>query len=206
MSDPNLNDLFRAELDAHQRATQSLVNLSEPVSRAAKIIASSIRSGGKLLTCGNGGSATDAAHLATEFIVRLYEDRKPLAAVCLNESGSTLTAGCNDYGFEHVFARQVRGLAKPGDVLVALSTSGNSPNVLRAIEAAKKMGVHTIAMLGRNGGRTKGIADVEIIVPSESTARVQECHMVLYHAMCKMVEAELGGIGGEFLKDAETRP
>jgi D-sedoheptulose 7-phosphate isomerase len=205
MTGTNLQDVFRAELDAHQHAAQSLAAFSESLTRAANILADSIRAGGKLLTCGNGGSATDAAHLATEFVIRLYEDRKPLAAICLNESGSTLTAGSNDYGFDHIFERQVRGLGKRGDVLVALSTSGNSKNVLLAIEAAKRIGVRTIAFLGRDGGLTKGVADVELIVPGDSTARTQECHMILYHALCKMVEAALGGCGGEFLSD-RARP
>jgi len=159
--------------------------------QATKRIVRCLKSGHKVLICGNGGSATDAAHLATEFVVRYLKDRRPYPAIALTESGSTLTAAGNDYGFDRVFARQVEALGQPGDVLIVFSTSGKSPNILRALEQARGMGVDSIAFLGRDGGPAKGMATIELIVPNESTARVQEAHAVLIHALCQMVEQSM---------------
>ena len=146
-----------------------------------------LRSGGKLLICGNGGSAADSAHIATEFTCRLKEDRRPYPAIALSVDGGLLTAIGTITAFRTFFARQVRAFAKPGDVLIALSTSGKSRNVLSAIEEARRREMKTIAFLGKGGGFTAGAADIDLIVRSGSTARIQEAHKFLLHVLCEMV-------------------
>jgi D-sedoheptulose 7-phosphate isomerase len=141
--------------------------------------------------CGNGGSASDSSHIATEFTCRLKEDRRPYPAMALTADGGLLTAIGNDYGFQEIFARQVQAFAKPGDVLLALSTSGKSRNVLSAIEEGHRRGMKTIALLGKGGGFTAGAADIDLIVGSDSTARIQEAHKFLLHVLCELVEGEL---------------
>jgi len=167
---------------------QSLHALQPALERAAEIVGGALSQGGKLLVCGNGGSAADGADFATEFACRYSTDRRPYPAVNLSGCGSLLTATGNDYGFEEIFARQVRAFGRAGDVLVALTTSGNSPNILAALEAAKGLGLHTIALLGRDGGRARGLAEVELVVPSQITARTQEAHKFLLHVLCEIVE------------------
>jgi D-sedoheptulose 7-phosphate isomerase len=192
----NLDDLqrdFRAHVQRSVETIRSLDALTEPLARAAQLVARSLLAGNKLLACGNGGSAADASHLVTELVVRFQDDRKPYPAISLCDSGSTLTAASNDYGFDHAFARQVRALGKRGDVLVAISTSGNSRSVVLAVEAAREMKVHTISLLGKGGGAMRGMADIELIVPSDVTARIQECHLVLYHALCTLIDPALKG-------------
>lgn len=159
--------------------------------RAVEAVQDCLRSGGKLLVCGNGGSASDSSHIATEFTCRLKDDRRPYPAMALPSDGGLLTAIGNDYGFQEIFARQVQAFAKPGDVLIALSTSGKSRNVLSAIEEARRREMKTIALLGKGGGFTAGAADIDLIVGSDSTARIQEAHKFLLHVLCEMVEAEL---------------
>ena len=182
-------------LDRHcQEARQvlsDLTSLREPVTRAASAIATALSRGGKLLTAGNGGSAAEAMHLATEFICRFQNDRRPYPAICLNSSGGDLTAISNDYGFDDIFARPVRALAGDNDVLVAFSTSGNSPNVVSALRAAEEVGCARLAMLGAEPGQCEGLASIELCVPSTVTARVQEGHQVLLHVLCEMVEDRL---------------
>lgn len=173
-------------------ATVESLSLLEPELRnATDALARCLTSGGKLLVCGNGGSAADAAHLATEFVIRFVSDRPAYPAICLSSDGGTLTAGANDYGFDEVFARQVAAFGRAGDVLICLTTSGNSRNVQRALEEAKSRGVTTIALLGRGGGLTARIADIELLVRAESTARIQEAHMLLLHVLCEATEARL---------------
>ena len=152
-----------------------------------------LRDGGTLFFAGNGGSAADAQHIATEYVVRYQTNRPAMRAVALTTDTSLLTACANDMGFDEVFARQVEALAKPGDVLVVHSTSGESPNVVRAAQAAKARGVAVIAFLGRSGGAVKALADVALVVPSEDTARIQELHLVLEHLICEIVEDRLRG-------------
>ncbi|HKK74118.1 MAG TPA: D-sedoheptulose 7-phosphate isomerase [Saprospiraceae bacterium] len=146
------------------------------------------RADGKLLFCGNGGSAADAQHIAAELSGRFYKDRPPLFAEALHVNGSYLTAVANDYGFEAVYARMVEAAGQAGDVLFAISTSGNSPNVLRAVVAAKKIGMKVVAMTGSSGGELKAEADFLLNVPSEDTPRVQECHILLGHIICELIE------------------
>ena len=170
---------------------RSLSGLEEPLNRAAKILLTGLTSGKKLLVCGNGGSASDATHLATEFLCRFTDDRRPYPAISLTANGEFMTAVCNDYRADEIFARQVWGLAEKGDVLIVITTSGKSKNVVRALEEASRKGVESIAFLGRDGGFTKGLATIDLIVPGTVTARIQEGQKVLYHALCEIVEEKL---------------
>jgi D-sedoheptulose 7-phosphate isomerase len=173
------------------RTLESLKDLGREVSRAVDLIEQCLRAGNKLLVCGNGGSATDASHFATELVVRFAKDRRALPTICLSSDNGILTATGNDYGFNEIFARQVAALGIPGDVLICLTTSGKSKNVLRALEEAKARKLKTIAFLGRGGGSTLGIADVDLLVKSDSTARVQEAHHLLLHVLCEIIESRL---------------
>ena len=179
---------------AIQNATETFRNLAilaEPVAKAADLIVACLSDGKKLLVFGNGGSAADAADFCTEFACRFEKDRRPYPALNLSEGGSLLTATGNDYGFDEVFARQIRGFGQPGDVVIAISTSGKSKNVHRALAEAKTLGLKTIALLGRDGGSCAGAADVELIVPGTSTARIQEAHKFLLHVLCEICEGQL---------------
>jgi D-sedoheptulose 7-phosphate isomerase len=171
--------------------TQSLAALEPLVNKASAIVLESLTSGGKLLICGNGGSASDATHMATEFLCRFVGDRRPYPALSLTANGEFITAMGNDYNFDEVFARQVWGLGGKGDVLICFTTSGKSKNVLRAIEEANKRDVQSICFLGRDGGFTKGQATMDILVPGSSTARIQEAHKFLFHVLCEMVEEKI---------------
>ena len=170
---------------------RSLAPLEEPLNRAAGLMLQCLTGGHKLLVCGNGGSASDATHLATEFLCRFREERRPYPAISLTANGEFMTAVCNDYHADEIFARQVWGLAEKGDLLIAISTSGKSKNIVRALEEARRKGVASIAILGRDGGFTKGIATLDLIVPGALTARIQEGQKVLFHALCEMVEEKL---------------
>src|SRR6476620_331252 len=180
--------------DAIAAATETLRALSslEPqMAQAAGVIDQCLRAGNKLLVCGNGGSAADASHFATELVVRFAKDRRALPAICLVSDSGILTAAGNDYGFDEVFARQVAAFGIGGDVLICLTTSGKSKNLIRALEEAKARKLKTIAFLGRDGGSTIGIADVDLLIKSESTARVQEAHHLLLHVLCEIIESRL---------------
>ena len=168
-----------------------LRSLAEPLSRAADAITQCLSSDHKLLVCGNGGSGADAAHFATEFVGREAADRSAHPAICLTADGTLLTAAGNDYGFDEIFARQVAAFGQAGDVLVCLTTSGNSRNLLRALEEARARDVKTIALLGRDGGKMRGLANIELLVSSDSTARVQEAHMLLLHVLCEAMDDRL---------------
>jgi phosphoheptose isomerase len=172
-------------------ALRGLAGLEEPLDRAAKMVLACLTSGHKLLVCGNGGSASDATHLATEFLCRFRDDRRPYPALSLPANGEYMTAVCNDYHSDEIFARQIWGLGEKGDVLIALTTSGKSKNILRALEEAKRKGVESICFLGRDGGYTKGVATVDLLVPGTVTARIQEGHKLLIHALCEIVEEKL---------------
>lgn len=160
----------------------------ETFGRFADAIVASLRAGGKLMLAGNGGSAGDAQHIAAEFVVRLMYDRAPLAAIALTTDSSILTAGGNDYGFEQVFERQVRALGRPGDVFLGISTSGGSPNVLRALAAARAMGIVTLGFSGGEGGRMRDLCDGLFLAPARATALVQQAHLVAAHVVCALVE------------------
>ena len=161
--------------------------------RAAAVMTEALRGGGKVLFCGNGGSAADAMHLAAELVGRFQMERAPLPALSLGDNVSSVTAIGNDYEFAQTFARQLRGLARPGDALVALSTSGTSPNVVEAVRAAAELDVRTIAFTGEGGGDLAALAELCVRVPSGSTARIQEGYMLLCHTACELVERALFG-------------
>lgn len=182
---------FDSHLRDHLELFGRLSILGEAVQAAADRIARCLSSGHKILLCGNGGSAADSQHLAAEFTGRFVKDRKPLAAVALSTDTSALTSIANDFGFDEVFSRQVTALGRPGDCLLAISTSGNSRNVMRAAEAARAAGIHTIGLLGRDGGKLLPLCDMPIVVPSATTARIQEAHIFIGHSLCAMVEEAL---------------
>lgn len=190
MTDPVAS--VRAQLAESARLKVWLAeNLADRLAVAARLVAEALRRGNKVMFCGNGGSAADSQHLAAELVGRYRRNRPGLAALALTVDTSALTAIGNDFGFEEVFSRQVEALGRPGDVLVAISTSGRSPNVLRAVEAARALGLKTVGLTGGDGGPLAGLVDVALVVPSEDTARIQECHITLGHILCDLVEAEL---------------
>jgi D-sedoheptulose 7-phosphate isomerase len=172
-------------------AVQSLASCESEFERACALLAEALRDGKKVLACGNGGSAADSGHFTTELLCRFDQHRAALPALSLAQDGGFLTATGNDYGFDHIFSRQIEGLGQQGDVLVGITTSGNSRNVEKAFFTAKEKGLTTIALLGRDGGPCKGLADVEIIVPGSRTMHIQEAHKVLIHALCAGIEQRL---------------
>lgn len=187
-----MNSLFARNLAEHLALFESLNALDEVVSRAGTIAAQALQAGGKLMFCGNGGSAADSQHLAAELTGRFIQDRRPLAALALSTDSSALTCIANDYTFDEVFARQVQGLGRKGDVLVGISTSGNSRNVIRAVEEARALGITVIGLLGRDGGALHALCDLAIVVPSQVTARIQEAHILIGHTLCGEIEQQLG--------------
>jgi phosphoheptose isomerase len=170
---------------------RSLGALEKPLNRAAQMVVRCLTTGHKLLVCGNGGSASDATHLATEFLCRYCDDRRPYPALSLTANGEYMTAVCNDYRAEEIFARQVWGLGQRGDVLIGFTTSGKSRNVLRALEEAKRKRMKSICFLGRDGGFTKGVATIDLLVQGVNTARIQEGQTLLFHVLCETVDREL---------------
>ena len=179
-------------LDSAEIKRQTAANCAESIAKAADLIAGCFLSGDKVLLCGNGGSAADCQHMAAEFVSRFSKDldRRALPAIALTTDTSFLTGFGNDFGFEGIFGRQVEALGSPGDILIAISTSGNSPNVIRAVEAARKGSMITIALTG-NGGRLSAIAEVPITVPSTDTQYIQEAHLAVEHILCELVEFAL---------------
>jgi D-sedoheptulose 7-phosphate isomerase len=167
--------------------------LSPRIVDAAQLIAQCLTDGGKVLLFGNGGSAADAQHLAAEFVGRFVLERNALPAIALTTDSSILTAVGNDYGFDQVFARQIQALGRPRDVAIGISTSGNSPNVVKAVSVAAERGLRTIGLAGRDGGVLAKAAEIAITVPSTNTARIQECHIAVGHVLCELVEDELFG-------------
>jgi D-sedoheptulose 7-phosphate isomerase len=170
---------------------------AEQIAAAATAIVACLRAGGKLIVFGNGGSASDAQHMVAELVGRYTVKRQALAAIALTTNTSSLTAIANDFGFEDIFARQLEALAKPQDVVLAISTSGNSPNVLRALDTAKTLGLKRIGLTGNDGGKLRDIVDISLIVPSSSTPRIQEVHTLVIHILCGIVE-------NAFVNDAHT--
>jgi len=173
-----------------QACKETLIKCSDDIKKAAKEIIGNYKKNGILLICGNGGSAADAQHFAGELIGRFIKDRKSLPAIALTGNSSSVTAIGNDYGFEHVFERQVEAFGK-NCVLFVISTSGNSENIINAVKKAKVLGVNTIALLGKDGGKMKGLGNLEIIVPSYNTQRIQEMHILIIHTICEIIEQEL---------------
>jgi len=174
---------------AHQAALGSLNDRLGDIQACGQALIESLATGGKILVCGNGGSAADAQHLAAELTGRFETSRRALPAIALTTDTSALTAIGNDFGFEQIFARQLQALAKPGDCLVAISTSGNSQNVLNAVKAAKDLGLVCVGLLGRDGGLLKPLCDHSVTVGHAQTARIQECHLLVEHIWCAMIDA-----------------
>lgn len=187
-----MSDIVQRGLQEHLGLFQSLSALSPAIEQAASLVSAALGGGRKLMLCGNGGSAADSQHIAAEMAGRFVKDRRPLAAVALSTDTSTMTCIANDYTFDEVFSRQVTGLALRGDCLLAISTSGNSRNVVRAAEAARAAGVHVIGLLGKGGGALRELCDVPLVVPSQTTARIQEAHIFIGHVLCALVEESLG--------------
>jgi D-sedoheptulose 7-phosphate isomerase len=189
----DLNAFFKAEFaEHHEVARRSEAALAEAFAALVGSCVASIRGGGKLMFFGNGGSAADAQHLATELTIRYKSNRAAIAAIALTTDTSALTAAGNDLGFERIFSRQIEALGKPGDVAIAISTSGKSPNVTAALEQAKSMRIVTAALGGKGGGDLVGLADHLLVVPSDTTARIQEMHITLGQMLCGALEIELG--------------
>jgi len=177
------------ELNDHQQLIQKVIDtLTGDIEMACEMITSAIQDGSKVLLAGNGGSAADAQHIAAELSGRFVKDRKALPGIALTTDTSALTSIANDYGYDHVFSRQVEALARTGDLFIGISTSGNSQGILNAFVAAKKIGCKTLGLSGRDGGKMNGICDLNIIVPSDVTARIQEMHILIGHILCKAVD------------------
>jgi len=181
---------FAASQQATIAALQGLSAQRAQIDRAGDFILNALKAGRKIIACGNGGSAAEAQHLTTELVGRFFKNRRSLPAVALTADGTLVTCIGNDYGYDAIFSRQIEGLAQPGDVVVVLTSSGNSQNILLALDTAQKLGLDTIALLGRGGGKAKGRATAEIVVPGDSGAAAQECHLFLIHHWCERVDAE----------------
>lgn len=183
-------ELIRRSLRQSAENFTLLADQAPDIADVAGRMSAAIRQGGKVMFCGNGGSAADAQHLATELLGRYLLDRRALPALALTTDSSALTAIGNDFGFEEVFSRQIEGLGRPGDLLVAISTSGNSRNVLAAITAARSMGIVTVGLTGSGGGQMAALCDICLRVPSDHTPRIQEMHIALGHLLCELVETD----------------
>ncbi|WP_189048548.1 D-sedoheptulose 7-phosphate isomerase [Aliidongia dinghuensis] len=184
---------FLEEFEDHFQAVQAArESLAVPFSKLLAASVAAIRGGNKIMLFGNGGSAADAQHIATELTIRYIKDRAPIAAIALTTDSSALTAAGNDLGFDEIFARQVAALGKPGDVVIGITTSGTSPNVVAALKTARAMGMVTAAFTGRDGGVMPTLADIPLIVPAQSTRRIQEVHILIGHLLCGALETELG--------------
>lgn len=175
-------------IDEHLEAVEQVRRLEPKIRAVATVLQDTFARGGRVYVCGNGGSAADAQHFASELTGRYERDRRPYPAIALTTDCSALTAVGNDYGFDHVFARQLDALARPGDVLIAISTSGNSPNIVRAVEYASAHGIHTVGLLGRGGGATAAHVEHALIIDVPRTSRIQEAHILVLHLLCEPFE------------------
>jgi len=184
-----MENLFNC-LNEHIEVAKKIEKLLPEVVSASEICLMSLKDGGKILICGNGGSAADAQHIAAELSGRFKKERKALAGIALTTDTSALTAIGNDYGFEYIFSRQVEAIGKKGDVLIAISTSGNSQNVINAIKSAKKIGCKIITLTGKDGGKMKDMGDINIIIPSNNTPRIQEMHIMIGHMICAIIDKD----------------
>ena len=187
-------DTIKQRITESIEAKQKILNddhILEQIRKAADMVSTALQNGSKILLCGNGGSASDALHIAGEIVGRFQKERKSYPAIALNADVATMTAVANDYGYDQIFERAVCGYMKEGDVLIGISTSGNSENVFKAISQVRKLGGTSIALLGKDGGKIAKIADCSIIVPSECTARIQESHIMIGHIICEIAEQEM---------------
>jgi D-sedoheptulose 7-phosphate isomerase len=186
-----MKTILQRAIEDTQKLLPALAALEPQMTRLGEAMMTSWANKGKTLVAGNGGSASDAMHLAEELVARFEKNRKALAAMALCDP-TVITCAANDFGFETIFSRQVEAFGNPGDVLIVFTTSGNSPNILRAVEAAKKQKLITAAFLGRDGGKLKGVCDIELIVPAQPSHRIQEGHKILYHSLCEWVDQRVG--------------
>ena len=177
-------------LNEHIEVTKKTQKLLPLVEEAGKLCVESLKNGGKIILCGNGGSAADAQHIAAELSGRFKKERKALAGVAITTDTSTLTSIGNDYGFDYIFSRQVEAIGRKDDVLIAISTSGNSANIIRAIESGKKIGMKIITLTGKEGGEMKSLGDINVIIPSNNTPRIQEMHIIVGHMICAIIDEE----------------
>lgn len=177
----------------HKQITDQLDDVcGEAVAQIGDLLVDSLKNEGCIFWCGNGGSAADSQHLAAELVGRFNNDRRALRSIALSTDTSVITSVANDFGYDDIFSRQIEGLGRKGDVLVGMTTSGNSENILRAFKAAKSMGVKTVALLGKGGGKAIEMADITLVVPTDSTARIQESHILIGHILCELIEEGLG--------------
>jgi D-sedoheptulose 7-phosphate isomerase len=197
-----MSTLFEETIREHLKVIESLHDLLPELEQIAAVMSRAIMSGRKILWCGNGGSAADSQHLAAELVGRFGRERRALPSIALSTNTSILTAIGNDYGYEHVFRRQVEALCVPGDVVVGISTSGNSPNICRALEVARECGARTVAFTGATGGAMAGIAELALRIPSNQTPRIQEAHILCGHMLCDYVEASVCTLEDEPAKAA----
>ena len=187
-----MRELVKSTLEEHRQVVEKMAALEGEIASAGELCGRALAQGQRIYLCGNGGSAADAQHIAAELIGRFIHDRRALPAIALTTDTSALTAIGNDYGYDEVFSRQVDGLCREGDVLIAISTSGNSGNVLKAVDAAHRAGASVIGLSGKSGGALDSKCDVSLVVPSDVTARIQEMHIVIGHLICALVEEHLG--------------
>ena len=187
----DLTSLFTTTLEAHREVFTAIDDIREEVVRAGQALINAIQGDKKLLICGNGGSAADSQHFAAELIGRFEKERPGIPAMALTTDTSVLTAIANDYGYESVFEKQVKAIGNPGDVLIGISTSGNSENVARAVKTAEALGLKTIGLLGQDGGRIKSVAGISIVIPCANTARIQEAHSFILHYWASIIERSL---------------
>lgn len=183
-----IDDMIKNELEAHKKTAEAIFELQEEIKKACEMAVDTLKNGGKILLCGNGGSAGDAQHIAAELTGRYKTERKALAGIALTTDTSALTAIGNDYGYEFVFSRQLEALGQSGDLLIAISTSGNSANVLKALKSAREMGVRTLGLSGRSGGAMNELCDLNLVVPSSDTPRIQEMHILIGHTICQAID------------------
>ena len=186
-----MNELIKKHILEHSDVLDSIKHLDKSIIKVANLLIHCLENNGTIFWCGNGGSASDSQHLAGELVGRFVDERKPLKSISLTADSAVMTCIVNDYGYEHIFSRQIEALGSKGDVLVGITTSGNSKNVLNAFEVAKNKGVRTIGLLGKGGGMAKAFVDQSIIISSNSTARVQEMHILVGHILCDLIEEGL---------------
>ena len=186
-----MKELIKKHFLEHAFVLDSIMQLDESIAKVANLFISCLENNGTIFWCGNGGSASDSQHLAGELVGRFVDERKPLKSISLAADSAVMTCIVNDYGYEHIFSRQVEALGSKGDILVGISTSGNSTNVLNALKVAKMKGIVRIGLLGKSGGDAASLVDQSIIVPSNSTARVQEMHILIGHILCDLIEEGL---------------
>ena len=187
-----MRELVKSTLEEHRQVVVKMTALEGEIASAGELCGTALARGQRIYLCGNGGSASDAQHIAAELIGRFVHDRRALPAIALTTDTSALTAIGNDYGYDEVFSRQVEGLCREGDVFIAISTSGNSDNVLKAVDAAHRVGASVIGLSGKSGGKLNAKCDVSLVVPSDVTARIQEMHIVIGHLICALVEEHMG--------------